>query len=95
MTKTTGKFARTERLTKDGISSDSHRNVPDVDAVTGHLDGIDDEGRLLFKEEGEARSVPVFSSEIFPKQYPAIAFFRSIPKGLFLVAFIACLIWTN
>jgi hypothetical protein len=27
--------------------------------VTGHLDGIDDEGRLLFREEGEARSVPV------------------------------------
>lgn len=31
----------------------------EVDALTGHLDGVDDEGRLLFKVEGEDRSVPV------------------------------------
>ena len=31
----------------------------DVDAITGHLDGVDGEGRLLFRIEGESRSVPV------------------------------------
>jgi hypothetical protein len=28
-------------------------------AVTGHLDGVDDEGRLLFREEGSQERVPV------------------------------------
>ncbi len=31
----------------------------DTEALTGHLDGIDEEGRLLFRVEGEDRSVPV------------------------------------
>jgi hypothetical protein len=31
----------------------------EVDAITGHLDGIDEEGRILFLVEGEEKSVPV------------------------------------
>jgi len=30
-----------------------------VDAVTGHLDGVDAQGRLLFRAEGEERTRPV------------------------------------
>ena len=60
MAKTTGKpTATTVLVGEDGRAGGPFRAPQDVDAVTGHLEGIDDEGRLLFREEGEGLCVPV------------------------------------
>ena len=60
MAKTKGESTVTRTLVgEDGGAGGPFRASQDVDAVTGHLEGIDDEGRLLFREEGEDLCVPV------------------------------------
>lgn len=60
MARTTGKPSATEVLGgEEGRAGGPRRTPQDVDAVTGHLEGIDDEGRLLFREEGGTSCVPV------------------------------------
>jgi len=58
--KTTGTSATVEAgVWKEGDRAGFGDLRRDLEAVTGHLDGIDEEGRLLFRVEGEDRSVPV------------------------------------
>jgi hypothetical protein len=60
MAETTGKTSAHRVLEgEDREEGGPFRAPQDVDAVTGHLEGIDGEGRLLFREEGEASCVPV------------------------------------
>lgn len=39
--------------------NESGAERPDGQAVTGHLDGVDDEGRILFRAEGSEERIPV------------------------------------
>jgi hypothetical protein len=51
-TRTTG-MATTDRTDRQSIT------IAPGESISGHLDGIDDEGRVLFRAEGAVDSVPV------------------------------------
>ena len=50
---------KTELDGRPEVWSEQEAHPPLGQAVTGHLDGVDDEGRILFRAEGSEERVPV------------------------------------
>ena len=50
---------KTEWSGRPGVWNEEGFQASEGHAVTGHLDGVDDEGRILFRAEGSEERVPV------------------------------------